>query len=94
MQHVELKTYNSFSRLNTSFTSLQTCHMLPLDHFKQISSSGTIQDQIHFIFMNDPMTCEEWLDALNKSLAMDEWHVNQLYLALLEGEACHIMGVH
>ena len=25
---------------------------------------------------------------------MDEWHANQLYLALLEGEACHIMGVH
>ena len=23
---------------------------------------------------------------------MDEWHVNQLYLALLEGEACHIWG--
>ena len=44
--------------------------------------------------MNEPKTCEEWLDALNKSLAMDEWHVNQLYLALLEGEACHIMGVH
>ena len=37
---------------------------------------------------------EEWLDALNKSLAIDEWHINQLYLALLEGEACHIMGVH
>ena len=42
--------------------------------------------------MNEPKTYEEWLDALNKSLAMDEWHVNQLYLALLEGEACHIMG--
>ena len=25
---------------------------------------------------------------------MDGWHVNQLYLALLEGEACHIVGVH
>ena len=25
-------------------------------------------------------------------LRMDEWHVNQLYLALLEGEACHIWG--
>ena len=26
---------------------------------------------------------------------MDEWHVNQLYLPLLEGEACHInCGVH
>ena len=50
--------------------------------------------QIHLIFMNEPKTCEEWLDALNKSLAMDEWHVNQFYLALLEGEACHIMGVH
>jgi hypothetical protein len=25
---------------------------------------------------------------------MDEWHVNQFYLALLDGEACHIMGVH
>ena len=33
-------------------------------------------------------------NALNKSLAMDEWHVNQLYLALLEGVACHIMRVH
>jgi hypothetical protein len=44
--------------------------------------------------MNDPKTCEEWLDALNKSLAMDEWYVNQLCLALLEGETCHIMGVH
>jgi hypothetical protein len=43
--------------------------------------------QIHLIFMNDFKTYEEWLDALNKSLAMDEWHVNQLYLALLEGEA-------
>jgi hypothetical protein len=44
--------------------------------------------------MNEPKTWCEWLDALNKSLAMDEWHVNQLYLAQLEGEACHIMGVH
>ena len=34
------------------------------------------------------------LDALIKSLAMDGWHVNQLYLAWLEGEACHIVGVH
>jgi hypothetical protein len=44
--------------------------------------------------MNDPKTCEEWLDALSKSLAMDEWHVNQLYLASLDGEACHTMEVH
>jgi hypothetical protein len=44
--------------------------------------------------MNEPKTCEEWLDALNKFLAMDEWHVNQFYLDLLEGEACHIMEVH
>ena len=44
--------------------------------------------------MNEPLKHEEWLDALNKSLAKDEWHVNQFYLALLEGEACHIMGVH
>ena len=27
-------------------------------------------------------------------LIKDGWHVNQFYLALLEGEACHIMGVH
>ena len=27
-----------------------------------------------------------------KSLAMDECYVNQLYLALLKGEACHIWG--
>ena len=25
---------------------------------------------------------------------MDGWHINQLYLAWLEGEACHIVGVH
>ena len=43
--------------------------------------------------MNEPKTCEKWLDALNKSLAKNECHDNQFYLALL-GEACHIMGVH
>jgi len=32
--------------------------------------------------------------VLNKSLAKNESHVNQFYLALLEGEACHIVGVH
>ena len=68
--------------------------MLPLDHFKHRSNSGPYKHQIHLIFMNGPKTCEEWLDALNKSLVMYEWHVNQFYLALLEGEACHIMGVH
>jgi len=50
--------------------------------------------QIHLIFMNEPKTCKEWLDALNKFLAKNEWHVNQFYLALLEGEASHIVGVH
>jgi bifunctional pyridoxal-dependent enzyme with beta-cystathionase and maltose regulon repressor activities len=24
--------------------------------------------------MNEPKTCEEWLDVLNKSLAKNEWH--------------------
>ena len=38
--------------------------------------------------------CEICLDALIMSLAMDGWHVNQLYLAWLEREACHIVGVH
>jgi hypothetical protein len=68
--------------------------MPPLNHIKHTSNSGTIQASNHLIFMNDSKTCEEWLDALNKSLIMDEWHVNQLYFALLEGEACHIIGVH
>ena len=68
--------------------------MLSLDQIKHRSNSGTIQASNHLIFINEPKTCEEWLDALNKSLAMDEWHVNQLYLALLKGEACHIMRVH
>ena len=59
--------------------------MLPLDHFKHTSNSGTIQASNSFDF-------HEWLDALYKSLPIDGWHVNQLYLALLEGEACHISG--
>ena len=33
--------------------------------------------QIHLIFMNDPKTCKEWLDALNKSLVkMDDMSNN------------------
>ena len=42
--------------------------------------------------MNKPKTCEEWLDALNKSLAKDVCMPNNYYLALLEEEACHISG--
>ena len=46
LYHVELNTYSTFSRLNTRFTSPQTCHMLPLDHVKHKSNSGTIQTWI------------------------------------------------
>ena len=59
LDHVELNTYSSFSRLNIRFTSPQTCHMLPLDHFKHTSNSGTYKHQIHLIFINEPKTCEE-----------------------------------
>jgi hypothetical protein len=50
MHHVELNTYISLSRSNTRFTSPQTCHMLPLDHFKHTSNSGTIQASNSFDF--------------------------------------------
>ena len=50
MHHVELNTYSSFSRLNIRFTSPQTYHMLPLDHFKHTSNSGTIQASNSFNF--------------------------------------------
>ena len=38
--------------------------------------------------------CERCLDALNMSLARMYTMPNNFYLGLLEGEACHIMGVH
>ena len=50
LYHAELNTYCSFSRSNTRFTSPQTCHMLPLDHFKHTSNSGTIQASNLFDF--------------------------------------------
>jgi hypothetical protein len=50
MHHVELNTYSLFSRSNTRFTSPQTCHMLPLDHIKHGSNSGTIQASNSFDF--------------------------------------------
>jgi hypothetical protein len=43
-------TYSSFSRSNTRFTSPQTNHMLPLDHFKHRGNSGTIQASNSFDF--------------------------------------------
>ena len=55
LDHVELNTYSSFARLNTRFTSPQTCHMLPLDHFKHTSNSGTIQALNSFDF-HEPKT--------------------------------------
>ena len=66
--------------------------MLPLDHFKHTSNSGTIQASNSFVFMNEPITCEEWLDALSKSLAKYVCMPINFYLGLLEGEACHISG--
>ena len=66
--------------------------MLQLVHFKHTSIVVPYKHQIHLIFMNKPIRHEEWLDALNMSSAKDEWHINQFYLALIEGEACHIMG--
>ena len=50
LDDVELNTYSSFSRLNIRFTSPQICHMLPLDHFKHTSNSGTIQASNSFGF--------------------------------------------
>ena len=50
LDDVELNTYSSFSRLNTRFTSPQTCRMLPLDHFKYTSNNGTIQAPNPFDF--------------------------------------------
>ena len=50
MHHVDLNNYSSFSRSNTRFTSPQTCHMLPLDHFKHTSNSCTIQASNSFDF--------------------------------------------
>ena len=76
LNNVELNTYGSFSRLNTRFTSPQTCHMLPLDQIKHRSSSGSIQESNSFDFYE--WAYKEWLDALNKSLAKDVCHANQL----------------
>ena len=50
LDHVELNTYSSSSRSNTRFTNPQTCHMLPLDHFKHKINSGTIQASNLFDF--------------------------------------------
>ena len=50
LDNVELNTYSSFSRLNATFTSPQTCHMLPLDQVNHISDSGTIQASNPFDF--------------------------------------------
>jgi hypothetical protein len=50
LAHVELNTFSSLSRFNTRFTSPQTCHMPPLDHFKHRSNSGTIQASKSFDF--------------------------------------------
>ena len=66
--------------------------MLPLDKVKHRSNSGTIQASNSFDFHEWAYKHEEWLDALNKSLAKNICHAKQLYLALLEGEACHISG--
>ena len=48
--------------------------------------------QIHLIFMNEPIKCERYLDALNMSLARMYAMPINFYLGLLEGEACHISG--
>ena len=50
--------------------------------------------QIHLIFMNEPNKMEKCLDAINMSLAKMYAMPINFYLVLLEGEACHIMGVH
>jgi hypothetical protein len=42
--------------------------------------------------MNEPIKHEEWLDALNMSLAKDVCMPIHFYLGLLEGETCHISG--
>ena len=42
--------------------------------------------------MNEPIKLEEWLDALNKSLAKDVCMPINFYPRLLKGEACHISG--
>ena len=66
--------------------------MLPLDQVKHRGNSGTIQASNSFVFMNEHIRHEEWLDALNMSLAKDVCMSINFYLGLLEGEACHISG--
>jgi hypothetical protein len=68
--------------------------MLPLDQVKHRNNSVTIQASNSFLFMIEPMTCKDWLDALIMSLAKNVCHVKQLLPWLLEGEACHMNGVH
>ena len=92
LDHVDLNTYSSFSRSNTRFKSPQTGHMLPLDHVKHRSNSGTNKHKIHLIFMNEPIKHEKWLDALNKSLTKDVCMPINFYLGLPEGKARHISG--
>jgi hypothetical protein len=48
--HVELNPLSTLARLNTRIASPQTCHMLPLDHIKHRSNSGTIQASNSFDF--------------------------------------------
>ena len=91
LDNVELNSLNSFSRLNTRFTSPQTCHMLPLDQVKHRSNSGPYKYQIHLIFMNEPIKYERCLDALNMSLVRIYAMPINFYLGLLEGEACHLL---
>ena len=62
--------------------------MLPLDHIKHRSNSGTTQASNSFDFHEWAYKHEEWLDALNMSLAKNVCHAKKFYLGLLEGEAC------
>ena len=69
--------------------------MLPLDHFKHTSNSGTIQASNSFDFHEWAyLKCKRCLDALIMSLARMYAMPINFYLELLEGDACHIMGVH
>ena len=66
--------------------------MLSLDQVKHLSNSGTKQALNSFVYHEWPYKYEEWLDALNISLAMDVCMPINFYIGLLEGEACHISG--
>jgi hypothetical protein len=68
--------------------------MLPLDQFKYRGNSGTIQASNSFDFHEWAYKTWGMTRCTKQVLSKDEWHVNQFYLALLEGEACHIVGVH